>query len=227
MTEHSDAPVVCDHRGCVKPGRERLFTGATQVTFIRTALALAVALYAAYERSLPLLLVALATYWVGDIADGVLARRTDSETRIGAVLDIASDRLCAGAIYIGLAWLDPTMVIPIGIYLFQFAVVDTFLSLAFLAWPLTSPNYFYLVDATIWRWNWSKLGKAVNSSLFAILLVVTGSVPAAVAVAVCLSAVKVWSLLRLVRLGMPVPSGCAVTAASAQARRPLEQDVAP
>ena len=60
------------------------------------------------------------------------------------------------------------------IYLAEFMVVDCFLSLAFLAWPMRSPNYFYVVDRTLWLWNWSKPGKAVNSSLFAVLLLVTG-----------------------------------------------------
>ena len=50
------------------------------------------------------------------------------------------------------------------------------LSLAFLAWPIRSPNYFYVVDRTLWLWNWSKPGKAVNSSIFAVLLLVTESV---------------------------------------------------
>ena len=53
-------------------------------------------------------------------------------------------------------------------------VVDCFLSLAFLAWPVRSPNYFYVIDRPLWLWNWSKPGKAVNSSLFAVLLLVTG-----------------------------------------------------
>ena len=39
--------------------------------------------------------------------DGQVARMFDCETRTGAVLDILSDRLCAAAFYIGLAWLEP------------------------------------------------------------------------------------------------------------------------
>ena len=46
-------------------------------------------------------------------------------------------------------------------------VIDGFLSLAFLAWPITSPNYFYVVDRRLWLLNWSHPGKAVNSGLFA------------------------------------------------------------
>jgi CDP-diacylglycerol--glycerol-3-phosphate 3-phosphatidyltransferase len=143
------------------------------------------------------------------MADGALARLTGTETRIGAVFDIVSDRLCAAGFYLGLVWLDPTMALPVGIFLLEFAVVDTFLSLAFLAWPLKSPNYFDLVDRPIWRANWSKIGKAVNSSAVALLMVGTRSVILCSAVALALLAVKLWSLARLNRLGLPVPGGCA------------------
>ena len=80
------------------------------------------------------------------------------------MLDILSDRFCAAAFYFGLAWLQPEHVLPVLVYLAEFMVVDCFLSLAFLAWPIRSPNYFYVVDRTIWLWNWSKPAKAANSA---------------------------------------------------------------
>jgi CDP-diacylglycerol--glycerol-3-phosphate 3-phosphatidyltransferase len=193
------------HRGYVRPEHERLLTAATVITFVRTVASVGVALYAANDRSLTLLLVALGIYWVGDMLDGGVARLTDTETRIGAVFDIVSDRLCAGAFYLGFVWLEPSMALPVGIFLLEFAVVDTFLSLAFLAWPLRSPNYFDLVDRPIWRANWSKVGKAVNSSAIALLMVLTHSVPICTAIAICLLALKVWSLVRLNRIGLPLP----------------------
>ena len=51
-------------------------------------------------------------------------------------------------------------------------VIDMFLSLAFLAWPISSPNYFYLIDRRLYMWNWSRIGKAANSGLFAVFMVV-------------------------------------------------------
>jgi CDP-diacylglycerol--glycerol-3-phosphate 3-phosphatidyltransferase len=200
---------ACGHHGCLRPGPEPALTAATVVTFVRTAVSVGIALVGAYERSLVLLLISLAVYWVGDMADGALARWTDTETRSGAVLDILSDRLCAAAFYLGFVWLDPGMALPVGVFLFGFAVVDGYLSLAFLAWPLLSPNYFDLVDRTIWRANWSKLGKAINSSAVAILMVLTRSVWLCTAIAVGLLALKVWSMIRLARIGLPTPSGCA------------------
>lgn len=113
-------------------------------------------------------------YWVGDMLDGYVARVRGCETRTGASLDILCDRFCCAAFYVGLMWFDPGLAPAIIIYLAEFMVIDCFLSLAFLAWPVRSPNYFFVIDRKIWLWNWSKPAKAVNSSLFAVLLLVTG-----------------------------------------------------
>jgi CDP-diacylglycerol---glycerol-3-phosphate 3-phosphatidyltransferase len=186
--------------------RERIGTPATVVTGIRTVASVTVAAVAAHERSLSLLLVALVVFWAGDSLDGLLARVLRCETRIGACLDILSDRFCAAAFYIGLMWLEPSFAPAVLLYLAEYMVVDCFLSLSFLAWPIRSPNYFYVIDRRLWLLNWSHPGKAVNSSLFAILLVVTGWVWVGVAVAAALLILKGASLLRLVRIGLPVPA---------------------
>lgn len=188
---------------------EPIATAANLVTVARTVAALALGGAGIATASLPLLLGSLAVYWAGDVADGWLARLLDQETRTGAVLDIVSDRLCAAVFYLGLVALMPGVALPVLVFLLEFMVVDTVLSLGFLAWPLTSPNYFRLVDHALWRWNWSKPAKAVNSSAFALLLVATGSAVLGLAVAGTLLAVKCWSLVRLLRLPMPVPRGCA------------------
>lgn len=187
------------------PTAERLATSATAITAIRTVASVCLAAAAASTERLDLLIAALATYWVGDMADGLVARLRDCETRIGAVLDIFSDRLNAGAFYVGLAFLEPVLAPAIFVYLLEFMVVDCFLSIAFLAWPVRSPNYFFCVDHPIWLWNWSKPAKAVNSALFAVLLLLTGWMWLGLAIAGALLALKCWSLLRLVRIGLPVP----------------------
>ncbi len=200
LTQGAGADVWTD------PEAERVGTAATVVTGVRTVAAVALAGWAAYDADLTLLVVALAVYWVGDILDGLIARVWHCETRIGAVLDILCDRFCAAAFYLGLVWLQPEHVVPVMIYLAEFMVLDCFLSLAFLAWPVRSPNYFYVVDRTIWRWNWSKPAKAANSALFAVLLLVTGWTWVAVAVALALMTLKVVSLVRLARIGLPIPA---------------------
>lgn len=184
---------------------ERLLTGATVVTAVRTIASVVLAALAAYEESLTLLVAALVVYWIGDMLDGFYARVRDCETRIGAVLDIMCDRLNAAAFYIGLAWLQPDLSPAIFVYLAEFMVVDCFLSIAFLAWPIRSPNYFFVVDRTIWLWNWSKPAKAVNSALFAVLLLVTGWMWVGLAIATALLVLKCVSLHRLTRIGLPVP----------------------
>jgi len=185
---------------------ERLFTSATVLTFVRTAASLALALAAVREESKTLLVVALATYWIGDTVDGEIARWRNCETRIGAVVDMLCDRLNCAGFYFGLAWLEPIMAIPVSVYLFEFMVVDMFLSLAFLAWPIRSPNYFYAVNRRIWVWNWSRPGKAANSGLFAVLLLVTGWWQLGLAIAIGLLVLKCISLRWLLQLGIPVPT---------------------
>lgn len=185
---------------------ERVLTSATVVTGVRTVVAVALAGYAAYESSLALLVVSLVVYWVGDMLDGFVARVRGCETRIGATLDILSDRFCAGAFYFGLMWLQPDLAPAILVYLAEFMVVDCFLSLAFLAWPVRSPNYFFVIDRPLWLWNWSKPGKAVNSAAFAVLLLVTGWMWLGLAIAMALLVMKTMSLVRLGRIGLPVPT---------------------
>ena len=185
---------------------ERLLTGATVITFVRAIASVVLAAMGAHQQSLTLLVVALGVYWVGDMLDGFYARVRDCETRIGAVLDIMCDRFNAAAFYIGLAWLQPDLSPAIFVYLAEFMVIDCFLSIAFLAWPIRSPNYFFVVDRTIWLWNWSKPAKAVNSALFAVLLLVTGWMWVGLVIATALLVLKCVSLRRLAQIGLPVPS---------------------
>ncbi len=199
-TEASELDVYAD------PATERVGTSATVITGVRTVASVVLAGTAAHQESLTLLVVALGVYWAGDSLDGFVARVRGCETRIGAVLDILSDRFCAASFYIGLVWLHHEFAVPVLIYLAEFMVVDCFLSLAFLAWPVRSPNYFYVVDRPLWLWNWSKPGKAVNSSLFAVLLLVTGWVWLGAAIATGLLVLKCASLVRLGRLGLPIPA---------------------
>jgi len=194
-----------DPRVAVQPARERLFTTATVITFVRTLASAVLSSVAASQHSRGLLIVGLVVYWVGDTLDGQVARRTGCETRIGALVDIFSDRLCAAAFYVGLAWLSPHLGPAVFVYLFEFMTIDCFLSTSFVYWPIRSTNYFYVIDEKLWRWNWSHPGKAANSGLFAILLLLTGSVWLGLAIAVALLALKCLSLARLIRIGLPVP----------------------
>jgi len=195
------------------PAKERFATPATIITFIRTIAAVTIMGFAMHadrtggfwSPALKLLVIGLVVYWAGDSLDGQVARRMHHETRIGAVLDIMSDRFCAAAFYLGLAWLHPEFTVPVLIYLAEFMVVDCFLSIAFLAWRIRSPNYFYVVDRIVYRYNWTHPAKAVNSALFAVFLLVTHLAWVGAVVASALLVFKVASLIRVARIGLPIP----------------------
>ncbi|MGH8573639.1 MAG: CDP-alcohol phosphatidyltransferase family protein, partial [Gammaproteobacteria bacterium] len=157
------------------------------------------------------LLAALLCYWIGDIADGLLARLTHHESRTGAVLDVLADRLSVCLVVVSYVTMYPQAALPAAVFLLQFVVLDAYLTLAFTRWSLLSPNYFWLVDDTVYRLNWSPPAKATNTAAVVLVVLVTGSMVAATALAAAVLAVKAYSTLRLARL--PVPSalsGCAV-----------------
>lgn len=189
------------------PDTERLLTPATVVTFLRTAASVTVSAFAVQRESMTLLVIALVVHWVGDSLDGQVARRGHCETRIGACIDILCDRFCAAAFYFGLVWMHHSYVAPVLVYLFEYMVIDSFLSTAFMAWRIRSSNYFWVIDRRIWLLNWSHPGKAVNSGAFAILLVATGWVWLALAIAIGLLIFKCVCLAQVLRLGLPVPDG--------------------
>ncbi|MCZ4497943.1 MAG: alcohol phosphatidyltransferase [Marmoricola sp.] len=212
---------------------ERFLTPATIITFIRTIACVVIIGFALHEGlpdddafwspALKLMTIALVVYWIGDMLDGQVARRMHHETRIGAVLDIMSDRFCAAAFYFGLAWLHPEFTVPVLLYLSEFMVIDCFLSIAFLAWKVRSPNYFYVIDRTIYRLNWSHPAKAVNSALFAVFLLVTQLAWVGGIIAGGLLVFKVVMLVRLAKIGLPIPegTGLAVSAEEKDAVRDL------
>lgn len=202
----------CEHRGCVGAPDETVLTLANAVTLLRAGTSLAAVTASVATGHVALLFVGLGVHCVGDVADGYLARRRDEETRAGAVLDVVCDRLGVSAYYLAYGQLHPDLLVPIAVFLFEFMVLDAYLSLAFLSWPLRSLNYFGLVDRTVYRWNWSPLAKALNSGALVVLMLVTGSFWASLVFAVALTVVKGVSVARLSRRGVPAPVGCAAAA---------------
>ena len=157
------------------------------------------------------LLVALLCYWIGDIADGLLARLTDRETRTGAVLDVLADRLSICLVVVGYVTAYPSAAPPAAVFLAQFVVLDAYLTLAFTRWSLLSPNYFHLVDATVYRLNWSLPAKVMNTSAVVLVWLITASPTVTTGLAAAVLGVKLFSAFRMARLPAPrVLSGCAV-----------------
>ena len=169
------------------------------VTVVRTVAAVGLGVVAVSTGDLVLLAVAYAVYWVGDILDGWSARRLDQETRLGAVLDIVSDRACTSVLCMGLvAHLGG--VVPLAtVFLLSFMVLDTMLSLAFLCWPIISPNAFHLVDHRVWLLNWSPAAKAVNTA-GVIGAIALGAYAVGLVVALGVVVVKLVSAARVLAL---------------------------
>ena len=190
-------------RGRITSGVEDPRTWANLVTLVRVAGGLVVLGVAAVTHSAAWNFAGLAIYWLLDMLDGWLARRLGQETRLGAQLDILSDRLLVGFFYLNYLALHPSAVVAVALFLLQFCLVDHYLSNQFLRWPLLSPNYFDQVDRRIWLLNWSPPAKAVNSVLGTLLLVLTGWVWLSAFIAVALSAMKVYCWVRLQRLPSP------------------------
>ena len=169
------------------------------VTLVRTVVAVLIGGVAAVSGDLALLAAAYGVYWVGDIADGWFARRLGQETRAGAVLDIVSDRACTAVLAVGFAVAVPAALPVVVVFLLSFMVLDTMLSLAFLCWPVVSPNYFDAVDRRVWQLNWSPVAKAANTA-GVVGAMALGAYAVAMAVAVVVILVKIWSAHRVVGL---------------------------
>ena len=178
---------------------EPVLTPPNVVTLVRTVVSIALAMSALAQASAGLLVAAYLVYWVGDLADGEVARRLGLATRIGAVFDIAADRansLTCAACFVAI---DPRLVVPLTIYVVEFAVVDTMLSLGFLGFEVKGPNDFHGVDLGLWRWNWSRPAKALNTSCI-VLACLVGEVGWATVFAGVVLVAKIWSCLLLRRL---------------------------
>lgn len=177
----------------------RIDTWPNLVTLLRTTAAVVLGGWAIASLDLRVSVMAYATYWLGDMLDGWLARRLDQETRLGAVLDIVSDRVCTALLCAGLLVHLPRAWVLAVAFLLSFAVLDMMLSLAFLCWPILGPNDFHLVDVVVWRLNWSPIAKAVNTA-GVVVAITLGWYAVGLVVVLAIGAVKVWSAARVLRM---------------------------
>jgi len=188
---------LVDSRAAINVGPFR--TVPNYITAIRTVAAVTVGIVALVAGSVPLMAVSYGIYWLGDVLDGWAARRLGQETRAGAVFDIVSDRACTAVLCVGLISLLPDVAVVALVFLLSFLVLDTMLSLAFLCWPVLSPNYFHLVDRRVWSLNWSPLAKVANTA-GVVGAIAFGQYQIALGVAVAVVAVKLWSVAAVLRL---------------------------
>ncbi len=194
---------TCGQHGCAANDLRQLTTLANLLTLARLVGTCTLAGIAIQRKDQTLLLWALGIYWVGDSLDGAAARLLDHETVAGGVFDILSDRISCALFYTGWAWMHKDMILPVILYLVHFMVFDNQLSLSFKDWNLRSPNYFNLVDRTVWLLNFSTPAKVLNGTVTAAAIVLLQSAGVASALICCLATIKIWSLIRLHRLGKP------------------------
>ena len=187
----------------LRQGPEPWFTWANLVTVVRAVAGLAVFAAAAMRESEALNFTGLAVYWVLDIADGAVARALRQETRLGAQLDILADRLLCFFFYFNYMSWHPAVIVPVSLFVFQFAFLDHFLSNQFIRWPILSPNYFHAVDRVVWALNWTGPAKVLNGALMVCLLVAAEAVWVASIASVLMMGVKLYSIRRLARLPQP------------------------
>jgi phosphatidylglycerophosphate synthase len=205
-------PVRCGVRGCGCEDPRVLRNAANAVTVLRTLASLGLVIGAAAAHSWPLLLAAYLTYWIGDSADGNIARFQHQETRFGAYFDVICDRVnCVSCALVFLQFVDAPW--PIAVFLFQFVVVDLPLTLLPMRWPVLSPNYFFLIDRLAYTLNWHVVAKVTNTTLLITLLVLLPHQQwIALVAASTVLLIKIWSLGRVLRLTVPkdtphVPQG--------------------
>jgi phosphatidylglycerophosphate synthase len=197
----------CSVRGCSCSATKSLATLPNAITATRTLLCAALTVAAVEGASWRTLFAAVSAYWIGDVADGLVARTTGTETRFGAALDIVSDRACCTFVLLATVALEPIFALPVAIYLLAFIVLDTLLSLTFLAWPLLGVNYLRYIDRRVWLVNFSPPAKLLNSAVFLILLV-SGQPAAATVAAGAAVILKSLSLQRMLRTLLARPTAC-------------------
>lgn len=183
--------------------KETWRTWANLVTGIRLVAGMAIFSYAAVDKNETWNFVGLGVYWVLDVVDGFLARTLNQETRIGAQMDILADRLLVAFFYLNYVMLYPQLIVPVALFLFQFMGIDHYLSNQFMRWPIKSPNYFAQVDKTIYDWNWSPIGKLVNSAVVTATLVFTKNAILGSLVCGAILVMKIWTAVRMSRLPPP------------------------
>jgi phosphatidylglycerophosphate synthase len=209
-------PARCGVRGCGCEDPRQLRNAANVVTVLRTVASLALVTTAAAQHSWPWLLAGYLTYWIGDSADGNIARWRHQETRFGAVFDVVCDRInCVSCALVLLMFIDAPW--PVAVFLFQFVIVDLPLTLLPMRWPVLSPNYFHLIDRLAYTLNWHVVAKVTNTTLLVTLLVFVPDQRVALVAATAVLLIKIWSLGRVLRLTVPkhtshVPQGVAARA---------------
>ncbi|WP_428261504.1 CDP-alcohol phosphatidyltransferase family protein [Haliangium sp.] len=192
----------------------QLLTWANLATTVRLVLGLAAFCVALVQRDDTWNFIGLAIYWSLDIVDGQLARRLNQETLFGAQYDILADRIQVAFFYLVYGAMHPEKIVVITLFLLQFMVFDHYLSNQFIRWRILSPNYFYRVDQRVFDLLWSPLGKALNTGMVTILILLFSSIWPAMIATLALIGVRAYCMARV----MTLPAPCLPAPPQEQAR---------
>jgi CDP-diacylglycerol---glycerol-3-phosphate 3-phosphatidyltransferase len=178
---------------------------ANGLTLVRSVLASCVLGVAVYQESRALLIAGLVASWVGDVADGHLARSKGCETVLGAQVDGLADRLTALWVVVGAVLIAKgsgiTVAAAVAVWL-QFGVLDHALSAQFVRHDRWTADEFHLDDVVAWRLNWAPLAKVLSNVPVGLLAVGGIGTWGALAGAALLLVIRTGSSLRLLA-GLP------------------------
>ncbi len=180
---------------------ESIFSIPNVITVIRFVGSLVFFILAIVKMDLTYNYIGLAIHWIGDMADGNYARFFKQETIFGAEIDIIADRVGFLFFYILYLVFKPELALPVALFVINFAFIDFYLSYQFLKFDLISINYFYKVDRTVYKLNFSFLGKPANTVVVTLTLIFFPQYWLFAAVfAIGLIIVKCYSIYRLHQL---------------------------
>jgi phosphatidylglycerophosphate synthase len=194
-----------------KPGRSRfprpkppeaLYSESNIITLVRVIVSLVLFALAAVKNRELLNYIGLACHCFGDMLDGFYSRTFKQETVLGAEIDIIADRLGFLFFFINFIHFHPALLLPVLVFILDFAFVDFYLSYQFLKYDIISINYFYKVDRKVYSLNFSPAAKTLNSSLVpAILFFLPGLWVLALVLAAGLVVLKLYSVSLLWKKG--------------------------
>jgi CDP-diacylglycerol--glycerol-3-phosphate 3-phosphatidyltransferase len=180
---------------------ESIFSIPNVITLIRFVGSLFFFMLAIVKMNLTYNYIGLVIHWIGDVVDGNYARFFKQETIVGAEIDIIADRVEFLFFYIIFLVFKPELALPVALFVINFAFIDFYLSYQFLKFDLISINDFYKVDQTVYKLNFSFLGKAANAVVITFTLIFLPQFWLfATVFAVGLIVVKCYSIYRLYQL---------------------------
>lgn len=190
------AAYVAGRRAHVSPeaSKDATWSPANTVTVVRAVVGLGLLALATMSLSAGFLAAAVLVCWLGDMADGAVARGFRCESVLGAQLDSYADRVVAFAVLLASVFVahgEPALTTASVVCWVQFGLVDQFMSSQFLRFGLWTSDEFHLVSAGVWRLNFAPPAKAISNVPAALIVIGGEGVWAAGVLSVTLLVVRV------------------------------------